>query len=950
MSVITGPASPPAEVGDARIELANLFLHGHGLEIGALHLRTVLPPDARVRYVDRMSVDDLRAHYPELVTLDLAPVDVVDDGERLETIAPESVDFIVANHFLEHCQDPIRTIETHLNKLRPGGTLFYAVPDKRYTFDYQRPRTTLQHVIDDHELGPERSRSEHYLAWVAAGLVPDFKPSTQQEIQEKAAELEAEDYSIHFHIWTQADLASLMFHIHERLGNFEVEAIRSRGIENIVVLRKHGDPPVGAEVSAPAVAQPGHAVAAPAPPAPTTPALRRLPGYPLGALRATLDAGSAAAHWSVNPDGIDGRAWVIAAGNPVTVPLTLEGSVTLKAQARFLPHDWRDGTGQLHVSIAAVNETGQRTQLWSHRLTRLDDAAGVAVDCELPATTVALVVGCEIAGPLTDRAIARFALVDPYLADPCAAVAAGRPDPARPPVPADGPTISVLCPVHDPPPAILAEAIDSVLGQTYERWELILSDDGSRDPQIVAELQRRAATDPRIKLTRRPDAGGISAATNAALELATGEYVALLDHDDTLALDALAQFAIAINAEPGLDMLYSDEDIVLDGRPVWVHRKPGWSPDTLNTNGYTCHLGVYRRSLVRKIGGFRSEFNGSQDVDLILRLTERTDRVGHVPEILYHWRIHPDSTAGGDAKPYAYVAARNAIADHLRRCELDAEVEFGPPGLYRVVHRVDPSTTAAIVLAADDDRGLTDAARSWLAQPHETWRAYVGVPSAHRRQIGAALTAAGLAESRFELVITDAAPDRAAALQLTARAADTDVLLLLESPQMGLSHDWLTRLIGYACQPGVAGAGPIVLAADGRIAHAGIAVPDGVPLPLLHGERSSMDDHFGYATSVYNVSAVDGAVMTTRAAFERLGGLRVDAGTVVLADYCLRARDELGERSLTIGDVRLQLVGSDPTNNDLGSIRRFAERWRERGDPYYNAALRTDRGDFTPLG
>jgi predicted SAM-dependent methyltransferase len=951
VSVITGPASPPPEVGDARIELANLFLRGYGLEIGALHLRTVLPPDARARYVDRMSVEDLRAHYPELVTLDLAPVEVVDDGERLETIPSESVDFIVANHFLEHCQDPIRTIETHLNKLRPGGTLFYAVPDKRYTFDYQRPRTSLQHLIDDHERGPGRSRSEHYLAWVNAGLVPDFKPSTQQEVEEKAAELEAEDYSIHFHVWTQADLASLMFHIHERLGNFEVEAIRSRGIENIVVLRKHGDPPAGAEVTvAPAVAKPALAATAPTPPSPTRSARRRLPGYPLGALRTILDAGSAAAHWSLNPDGIDGRAWVIAARSPVTVPLTLEGPVTLRAHAQLLPHDWRDGTGQLDVSVATVGQHGQRTSLWSHRLARLDDPTGVAVDCEIPGDTVALVVGCETVGRLTDGAVARFALVDPYLADPRAGGAAGRPAPVRARVPSDGPTISVLCPVHDPPPAILAEAIDSVLGQTYDRWELILSDDGSRDPRIVDELQRRADTDTRIRLTRRSDAGGISAATNDALELAAGEYVALLDHDDTLDPDALAHFAAAINAEPALDMLYSDEDIVLDRRPVWVHRKPGWSPDTLNTNGYTCHLGVYRRSLVREIGGFRSEFNGSQDVDMILRLTERTDRVGHVPEILYHWRIHPDSTAGGDAKPYAYVAARNAIADHLRRCEIDAEVEFGPPGLYRVVHRVDPSTTAAIVIAADDGRGLEDAARSWMAQPHGAWRAYVGVSSGHREQVAAALIAAGLDESRFVLVITDAEADRVVALQLTAAAADADVLLLLESPQIGLSHDWLTRLIGYACQSGIAAAGPIVLSADGRIGHAGIAVPDGLPLPLLYGERSSMDHHFGYATSVYNVSGVDGALMTARATFERLGGLRVDAGTAALGDYCLRAEDELGERSVTIGDVRLQLVGADPATNDLGAIRRFAERWRERADPYYNAALRSDRGDFAPLG
>ena len=148
----------------------------------------------------------------------------------------------------------------------------------------------------------------------------------------------------------------------------------------------------------------------------------------------------------------------------------------------------------------------------------------------------------------------------------------------------------------------------------------------------------------------------------------------------------------------------------------------------------------------------------------------------------------------------------------------------------------------------------------------------------------------------------------------------------------------------------MAAAGPIVLAADGRIAHAGIAVPEGIPLPLLHGERASMDDHFGYGTSAYNVSAVDGALMTPRATFEQLGGLRIDAGTATLADYCMRAGDELGGRSVTIGDARLQLVGVDPMTNNLGSIRRFAERWRERGDPYYNAALRSDRGDFVPLG
>ncbi len=949
-----GPATPMPDIGDARVELAERFLHGHGLEIGALHLPTVLPSGSRARYVDRMSIEDLRVHYPELADLDLTPVDVIDDGERLNTIDPESVDFIVANHFLEHCQDPIRTIETHLSKLRPGGTLFYAVPDKRYTFDYQRPRTTLQHVIDDHEHGPERSRAQHYLEWVSAGLVPGFRPQTPREIEDKAAELEAEDYSVHFHVWTQADLTALMFHIHERLGTFEVEAVRRRNIENIVVLRKHGDPPAPAIPAEPtqALAEPaleaplpGLVSAPPGPAAPTSAAPRSRAGFPLAGLRARLDEGSAAAHWSIDPDGIDGRAWVIATSTPVTVPLRLGVPLTLEARVCLLPHDWRDGTGPTAIWIASVDSAGRRTRLWSHQLGGVEDSSGVAVRCEVPAIATALEIGGEMVGPRTERTIARFALVEPYLTGPGAP---GPPAPSPPPPgpPRDGPVISVLCPVHDPPLQMLNEAIDSVVGQTYERWELILSDDGSRDPVIIAELQRRAEMDSRITLMRRSVAGGISVATNAALESATGEYVALLDHDDTLRADALAHVARAVNADPSLDMLYSDEDIVLDGRPVWVHLKPGWSPDTLNTNGYTCHLGVYRRRLLDEIGGFRSEFNGSQDVDMILRLTERTERIAHIPEILYHWRIHPDSTAGGDAKPYAYVAARHAIAAHLERTGIEAEVDYGPPGLYRVVHRVDRTTTVAIVLAVDDETGLAAAARSWMQQPHDAWRAVVAAPAAHRDAVSAALAEAGLASTRFEVVAADTGAGRAAALQRAATAADADHLLLLETPALGLSHDWLTRLIGYSGQPGIGAAGPIVLSRDGRIAHAGVAIPDGIPLPLLHGMRSSMDEHFGYGTSVYDVRAVDGALMTKRSVFHRLGGLDAATGPLALTDYSIRTEERLAQRSVTIGDVRLQHTAEDRSTNDLPLMRQMAARWTAAGDPYYNPSLRTDRGDF----
>ena len=239
-----GAATPPPVRRDTRHELAAELLRGSGIEIGALHMPVALPAGVRARYVDRMTVPELRAHYPELEGQDLAPVDLVDDGETLSTIEPESVDFIVANHFLEHCEDPIGTIDTHLGKLRPGGVLFYAVPDKRYTFDFRRPRTPLSHLIADHEDGGHGSRREHYLEWARLVYPEDDGPPDEQTAHAHATAIEATSYSIHFHVWTQADLLELMLHCHQRLSSFDIEAVRRVGLENIVILRKDGELPI----------------------------------------------------------------------------------------------------------------------------------------------------------------------------------------------------------------------------------------------------------------------------------------------------------------------------------------------------------------------------------------------------------------------------------------------------------------------------------------------------------------------------------------------------------------------------------------------------------------------------------------------------------------------------------------------------------------------------------
>jgi len=260
------PEPAPVALRDTRRELAAEFLRGNGIEIGGLHLAIPMPAGASVRYVDRITVPELREHYPELDDWDLVSVDIVDDGEVLATIEDGSVDFIIANHFLEHCEDPIRTIETHLRKLRPGGVLFYAVPDKRYTFDFRRPRTPISHVVSDHENGPEASRAEHYLEWVRLVDSEEDLPD-EQAIRRHAEKLEAEGYSIHFHVWTQADLMALMLHCHERFETFEIEAVRRRAFENIVVLKKHDEldteePPVAPAVT---VEEPPHAGEPPSP-------------------------------------------------------------------------------------------------------------------------------------------------------------------------------------------------------------------------------------------------------------------------------------------------------------------------------------------------------------------------------------------------------------------------------------------------------------------------------------------------------------------------------------------------------------------------------------------------------------------------------------------------------------------------------------------------------------
>ena len=235
-----GAANPaPALFGaggslhEIRRRIADAYLRGDGIEIGALHQPLDVPVSARVKYVDRMTVPELRRHYGELADKQLVETDIIDNGELLSTIGDATQDFVIANHFIEHCQDPLATFQNLVRVLKPGGILYMAVPDKRFTFDVDRPCTTIEHVMRDYTEGPDWSKRQHFEEW--SRLVN--KKSTDSEVEEEVRYLLSIDYSIHFHVWSETELLELVAALH-RLVRFELEIFIRNGIESILIVRK----------------------------------------------------------------------------------------------------------------------------------------------------------------------------------------------------------------------------------------------------------------------------------------------------------------------------------------------------------------------------------------------------------------------------------------------------------------------------------------------------------------------------------------------------------------------------------------------------------------------------------------------------------------------------------------------------------------------------------------
>ncbi len=502
------------------------------------------------------------------------------------------------------------------------------------------------------------------------------------------------------------------------------------------------------------------------------------------------------------------------------------------------------------------------------------------------------------------------------------------------------PRFSILMPVYNADPRFLEEAIRSVRNQIYPEWELCIADDCSTRPDTVAVLESHEG-EPRIKITYREENGHICKATNSAAALATGDYVIFMDNDDLLAPHACFEIARLLQAQPEADVIYSDEDkIDPEGRHFDLHFKPDWSPVLLLGYNYINHLTCIRRTLFERAGLLRPGFDGAQDYDLLLRVTEMTDRVRHIPKVLYHWRAIPGSTAfKAEEKPIVATAAEKALQEAIQRRGLSATLyrpefarEFRLP-LFQLDWD-DTGPAVEILIRAGDDEAV-------------------------RRSVDAIL--AGTSYKNYGITILDdgdvpsdgtPAEEGVRVMRLgagegcipAAEASRAEFLLFLDEGTAPADPRWLSRLVGYAALDGVGAAGARVATGEGRIAHGGVVLGHGPEWAFrLHPAR--FPSYFFLAETARECRAVSGGcLLTRRRVFLETGGFDPAWSDALLrdADYCLMLAEN-GLKTLYLPGGELVRDAAKAENGcDPLQLDRFRGKHGRIRDSFYNPNLDAD--------
>lgn len=530
---------------------------------------------------------------------------------------------------------------------------------------------------------------------------------------------------------------------------------------------------------------------------------------------------------------------------------------------------------------------------------------------------------------------------------------------------------SILVPLYNTPESFLTEMIESVLQQTYSNWELCLADgsdgDHSRVETVCAQYADR---DPRIFYKKLERNGGISENTNACISMATGDYIGLFDHDDLLHPYALFEYMKAICAEKA-DFIYSDEASFTKtpSDAFFLHFKPDYAPDTLRSNNYICHFTVFSRELLKKAGGgFRKEFDGSQDYDLILRLCEQAERIIHIPRILYYWRSHEGSTAlNVSAKPYTIEAGKAAIAEHLGRVGLKGTVsEAAMASTYKVQYEIDGDPLISIIIPNRDHVGdLRRCVDSiWEKSSWDHWEIIV-VENGSEDPATFDCYDEIQKDERIRVVEwkSDGGFNFAAINNFGARLAKGDYLLLLNNDTEVITADWMEQMLMYAQRGDVGAVGAMLYYPDNTVQHAGIIL--GIAGVAEHAHKGYRRGEFGYAgrmTIAQNLSAVTAAcMMVPRKIWDEMQGL--DEAFAVMyndLDLCMRIR-KAGYLIVWTPYAELYHYESKSRGKEdspekrkraNGEIDRFMAKWGteiEKGDPYYNPNLTLVNGDFSAV-
>lgn len=527
------------------------------------------------------------------------------------------------------------------------------------------------------------------------------------------------------------------------------------------------------------------------------------------------------------------------------------------------------------------------------------------------------------------------------------------------------PKISILVPVYNTPEVFLKQMIQSVRKQTYTNWELCIANANPSNQEVSSILNVAGKKDNRIKVVDVPENEGIAQNTNRALEIATGEFVGLLDHDDLLEENALYEIVSCLNKDRKTDVLYTDEDKVTTDLDEYFspNFKPDFNLDMLRANNYICHFFVAKKALIESVGKFRAEYNGAQDYDLILRCTEQAERISHVAKILYHWRVHKESTADNPlSKMYAYEAGKKAIEDHLRRCHTKGEVlQTENLGFYRVKYPVTGNPLVSILIPNKDQAETLDKCLKSIEKLTDYENYEIIIIENNSTEEKTFEYYEQICNDKIRVVYWKKEFNYSAINNFGAKQAKGDYLLLLNNDMEVISRDWLTELLSTCQRKEVGAVGARLYYPDDTVQHAGIIIGiGGVAGSVFVGMKRGYTGYMHRAAIQQDLSAVTAAcMMMKRSVFEEVGGLEEELKVAFNdVDLCLRIREK---GHLIVYDPYVELYhyesktrGAEDTKEKVrrfqGEIEYMRSHWIDilkNGDPVYNPNLSLKKWDYS---